>query len=271
MSSKFQNIAQFQTSKGTLRDSLQLNFCLHLRSHHFSMKAIILLATLGLLPIFPALGQISIKQYKQADEQTFYINTDTSSEKFNAKTIKKAIKTSPEVKYTWYKSNQLFTIQGGYDGRILNGEYTSYYKNSGLKAKGCYSAGVKTGIWYSWYPDGNLKEVSHWKKGLKSGITDIYENGKKIATYSYKHDLLHGKSIRYNISGASIIYYANGVQDTSRQLNTKKEKPQQIQKANANNGNKQKPSQPNTPLNRTLPKTPKHKNKHAKEKNKSSK
>ncbi|MBS1624354.1 MAG: hypothetical protein JST83_10065 [Bacteroidetes bacterium] len=161
-------------------------------------------------------GQISIKNYKQAEEQTFYINTDTSSEKFSAKTLKKPLRVSPEISYTWYKSNQLFTLQGGYDGRILNGGYTSYYKNSSLRSKGTYDNGIKTGLWYAWAPDGKLKETTQWKKGMRNGLTNYYQDGRIVKTERYKNNELNGKSESYELGKKSIIYYKHGTIDNER-------------------------------------------------------
>jgi antitoxin component YwqK of YwqJK toxin-antitoxin module len=142
-------------------------------------------------------SQISIREYKQAEEQTFYITTDSNTQKFNAKTLKKPLKPSPLLYYTWYKYNQVFTTQGGYDGRILNGEYTSSFKSNSLKMKGHYNNGLKSGQWYEWGPDGKLKEVSNWKNGMRNKISTTYISGAVSRDDHYQNNLLNGKSIKY--------------------------------------------------------------------------
>lgn len=166
-------------------------------------------------------AQISIKNYKQPDDQTFYITNDSLSHKLNAKTVKKPIKTIPTAYYTWFKYNQVFITQGGYDGRILDGNYTCSFKNSSLKIKGVFKNGLKIGTWYEWFPDGKLKEISNWKNGQKNGITFYYEKGLLTKSETFKNDILNGKVIKYQNGITNSFYYRNGVIKSSHSSKAK--------------------------------------------------
>ncbi len=177
------------------------------------MKKYILLLLIVLTLDTAVRAQFIIKNYVPPEEQTFSIVTDSSVQKFNALSSKKAIKTKASLTYTWYKYNQIFTTQGGYDGRILNGTYLASYKNNNIKTKGLYEYGLKKGEWYEWYADGRLKEISNWKKGLKNGNRIIYNDmGKPMLIERYKNDLLNGKTIRYTNKGeiAQVNHYFRG-------------------------------------------------------------
>jgi hypothetical protein len=71
--------------------------------------------------------------------------------------------------YFWYSSNRIHSTQGGYSGRLLNGNYKEFYPGKALKEEGYFKEGLKDGIWKSWNEYGNLVEQYTWKKGLLSG------------------------------------------------------------------------------------------------------
>lgn len=71
-----------------------------------------------------------------------------------------------ELFYTWYSANAIYTTQGGYSGRLLNGMYNEFYPNKSLKTQGLYKNGLKTGAWKNWKEDGSLVEQVNWKNGI---------------------------------------------------------------------------------------------------------
>lgn len=79
------------------------------------------------------------------------------------------LKTNPNLFYYWYSTNLIHTTQGGYSGRLLNGQYSEYYLNKNLKQEGVFKKGLRDGAWKKWNEDGTLKEVVNWKDGLIDG------------------------------------------------------------------------------------------------------
>jgi hypothetical protein len=92
--------------------------------------------------------------------------------------------------YSWYDKGIIGVTQGGYSGKVLDGEYTALYlENKQLREKGKYQMGLKAGKWLFWTKDGNIKEVQRWnngklvpvkpKRSLKSRIIDMVPFKKK--------------------------------------------------------------------------------------------
>lgn len=71
----------------------------------------------------------------------------------------------PGLHYFWYNSGAIHETQGGYSGRLLNGQYTAFYLNKNLKEQGIFKKGLKDGIWKSWREDGSLLATVTWKRG----------------------------------------------------------------------------------------------------------
>lgn len=71
----------------------------------------------------------------------------------------------PALHYFWYNSGAIHETQGGYSGRLLNGQYTAYYLNKNLKEQGLFKKGLKDGTWKSWREDGSLLATVTWKRG----------------------------------------------------------------------------------------------------------
>jgi len=69
--------------------------------------------------------------------------------------------------YYWYGANEIHITQGGFSGKLLNGQYTEYYPNKSLKEQGLFKKGLKNGLWKSWNTDGLLLAVSKWKNGIQ--------------------------------------------------------------------------------------------------------
>jgi len=155
-------------------------------------------------------AQITLRNYKQPDEQTFYVSTDSTNQKFKAGYPKRTIKIKTTRDYAWFKYNQVFVSQGGYDGRLLNDDYTCSYKNNNLKVKGSYKNGLRAGGWFEWNEDGTLKEIANWRTGLRNGARVYYNNGLVIKTETYRKGILNGKSIRYNGKVQEAVYYHDG-------------------------------------------------------------
>jgi antitoxin component YwqK of YwqJK toxin-antitoxin module len=108
------------------------------------------------------------------------------------------IKIENDKSYFWYSNNQIFQTNGGYDGKLLDGEFTSYYHDTNLKEKGNFKLGLKDGEWKSWHQNGKLNECIQWKKGHKNGLYKMFNNnGELILTTIYKNDKINGKEIRY--------------------------------------------------------------------------
>ncbi len=122
------------------------------------------------------------------------------------------IKVQNDRKYYWYYANAILITNGGYDGKLLNGNYTSFFINKNLKEKGKFKDGLKIGEWKIWYENGNLKEVSFWKNGLKNGDYTLFEiSGDIIEKCLYKDNKVHGNRITFKDQKIeSITKFKNG-------------------------------------------------------------
>lgn len=93
--------------------------------------------------------------------------------------------------YFWYSSNTIHSTQGGYSGRLLNGNYKEFYPNKTLKEEGNFKNGLKEGLWKDWNDAGNLMQQYTWKKGLRSGKFIVCdEKGYIKQSGYYKNDIL---------------------------------------------------------------------------------
>jgi hypothetical protein len=79
--------------------------------------------------------------------------------------------------YHWYRWGAIYTTQGGYSGRLLDGSYSVFYASKQLKVQGEMKLGLRDGEWLFWNIQGNLKKVEHWKKGKRTKV--VYPNFKK--------------------------------------------------------------------------------------------
>jgi len=71
----------------------------------------------------------------------------------------------PNLLYYWYSANAVHTTQGGFSGKLLNGQYTEYYPDRNLKEQGEFKKGLKDGVWKSWNIDGTIAVTTTWKHG----------------------------------------------------------------------------------------------------------
>jgi hypothetical protein len=128
----------------------------------------------------------------------------------------KPIKNAPDVEtdrlYFWYGSNIIHTTQGGFSGRLLNGDYSEYYLSKNLKEQGLFDEGLKNGIWKSWDDNGNLIQLYTWQKGIKDGKFTLYDSrGVVKQTGEYDSGLLDGPVKLFDQNGvATIVLYKNG-------------------------------------------------------------
>lgn len=126
------------------------------------------------------------------------------------------LKSDPVVQtgklYYWSSSNAIHTTQGGFSGKLLNGNYAEYYLNKNLKMQGQFRGGLKDGIWKNWNENGVLRELYTWHEGILSGKFELFsDSGKLKQTGYYKNDLPGGKMTTYAADGkAETVYYKNG-------------------------------------------------------------
>jgi len=110
------------------------------------------------------------------------------------KEVKSGPSISTDKRYYWYSGGQVRSTQGGYSGKLLNGEYREYYLNKNLKTQGRYKKGLQSGNWDYWYPDGTLKEQLSFKSGLRQGTFKEYDGKGNLSRQGkYKGDELNGK------------------------------------------------------------------------------
>jgi len=138
----------------------------------------------------------------------------------NDKTIQaelRPITTDPEMEtdrlYYWYSGNNIHSTQGGFSGRLLNGQYSEYFANKNLKEMGVFKKGLKYGIWRSWTENGTLIQFYTWEKGLKTGKFSVFdERGIVKQSGTYHHNLLEGPVKTYNEKNqVTIVNYHEGM------------------------------------------------------------
>lgn len=128
------------------------------------------------------------------------------------KPINSMPKAKPSLWYSWYAANQINTTQGGYSGKLLNGDYKEWYLNKNLKEQGQFERGLKSGVWKTWREDGTLSATYTWKNGQHNGPFAVYnEKGLPQTQGSYHNDLLNGKIKNYvNADSAEVTRYKDG-------------------------------------------------------------
>jgi len=153
------------------------------------------------MKIFAILFLISTSifaQKKQTSIYTIYINYPEYSLKAEIISQKKKIQAEENLIYNWYASNAIMQTQGGYEGKLLNGNYTSFYLSNNLKEQGKFKNGLKTGRWISWYVNGLIQEITNWSNGLRSGLHEQYnEKGRLLLREEYKNNKLNGYRLTY--------------------------------------------------------------------------
>jgi len=115
--------------------------------------------------------------------------------------------------YAWYSGNQINTTQGGFNGKLLDGEFTEYFLNKNLKSKGEFEEGLKVGLWRNWRENGQLESSVHFLKGVMAGRSQNHdEQGVLREEGKYDNGLKQGYWMRF-ISKDSITVqrYDKGV------------------------------------------------------------
>ena len=116
-----------------------------------------------------------------------------------------------DKRYYWFSAHSIKSTQGGYSGKLLNGDYRESYANRNLKELGYFYKGLKTGIWRSWSQNGKLTEDYTWNFGEKNGIYHKYDSlGKVLERGKYCNGLLHGKQRILVGDSTRTIYYHKG-------------------------------------------------------------
>jgi len=113
--------------------------------------------------------------------------------------------------YYWFSGSVINSTQGGYSGKLLNGEYEDLYDNKNLKSSGAFERGLKTGVWKSWTVDGILKDQFSYHAGQKNGPYLRYDSlGKVKEKGNYHNDLLNGKVETVSGDITVVVYYQKG-------------------------------------------------------------
>lgn len=120
------------------------------------------------------LVNIGLAQTTKQERYKVYVNYIDYTAKAEVISEQKKIKTVDSLIYSWYGSNKIIKTQGGYTGKLLDGNYNSFYLSNNLKERGTYKKGLYNGKWIIWYENGNLKEITYWRKGLKHGVSKLF-------------------------------------------------------------------------------------------------
>ncbi len=113
--------------------------------------------------------------------------------------------------YYWYSNNTISATQGGYHGKLLDGNYTAFYLNGNLKEKGLFKSGLKDGLWQSWTSTGALITKMNYKNGLTDGHYTLFEKGTVKETGTYNAGKINGKVYKYiSKDSVQIASYNNG-------------------------------------------------------------
>jgi antitoxin component YwqK of YwqJK toxin-antitoxin module len=98
--------------------------------------------------------------------------------------VSSSLTAKPKLFYYWYSANTIHSSQGGFSGKLLNGEYTEYYPDRNLKEQGTFKNGLKEGVWKTWDKDGTLLTTVEWKKGkVKTAKKPLW---KRVHLFSRK-------------------------------------------------------------------------------------
>ncbi len=122
----------------------------------------------------------------------------------------RAVKT--DRNYYWYSNNQLKITQGGYEGRLLNGNYTAFYVDQSLKEQGMFENGLKVGEWKKWAPQGKLSEQATFKNGRLNGMFYKYNfSGNLVEKGAYKRGEKNGVWKTYiKLDSVVLTHYIQG-------------------------------------------------------------
>jgi antitoxin component YwqK of YwqJK toxin-antitoxin module len=108
-------------------------------------------------------------------------------------------KLKPDRLYYWFSGNTIHTTQGGYSGKLLNGDYNEYFPGKNLKDQGKFKKGLKDGVWKTWDESGALTQEITWSDGMKEGPFSIYdERGEVKQSGTLRQNQLNGDILFYH-------------------------------------------------------------------------
>ncbi|WP_448698213.1 toxin-antitoxin system YwqK family antitoxin [Mucilaginibacter sp. AW1-3] len=128
----------------------------------------------------------------------------------------KPVGSGPELEtdrsYYWYSAGKIKITQGGFSGKLLNGQYSSFYLNQNLREQGLFKKGLKDAVWKSWSENGTLLQTVTWKNGSKEGEFELFdEKGKLKQKATYHHNQLDGKQFNYDgPDSVRVVNYRDG-------------------------------------------------------------
>jgi hypothetical protein len=114
--------------------------------------------------------------------------------------------------YFWYGGNMIHSTQGGYSGKLLDGNYQEFYPSKGLKEQGKFKKGLKQGLWKAWDEAGTLTQTITWKRGKKQGDFQYYNaQGTLKQSGNYQDDVMQGKVYNYiGPDSVQVVKYKDG-------------------------------------------------------------
>jgi hypothetical protein len=132
---------------------------------------------------------------------------------FQVRPINEPKSNDPIKKYYWYSNNQIQITQGGFSGKLLNGNYSDFYMNNNLKEKGVFKAGLKEGEWNTWSTEGVLMEKVNYKQGILNGQFFKYDKAGNLEQEgNYDAGKLNGVFKTYHgLDSVALVKYKDGL------------------------------------------------------------
>lgn len=126
--------------------------------------------------------------------------------------LKKRFAPKPSRLYYWYANNRIQKTQGGYSGKILQGNYTEYWPNKNVKEQGEFYHGLKNKEWKYWNEYGFLWKRITWTEGEKNGPFETYDaTGNVLTKGFFDHDRITGRWLQYGKNDSiSRVHYKEG-------------------------------------------------------------
>ncbi|MGQ7855239.1 toxin-antitoxin system YwqK family antitoxin [Pedobacter sp. WC2501] len=173
----------------------------------------IYITMLQLCVLFLQADAQSMKSYFSVDNYSHTVNYDHYKAVFYVQRPEIGLgNIKSDRKYAWYSGNQICYTQGGYSGKLLNGDYNEFYDTKGLKTQGIFEMGLKSGRWKSWGEDGILDSIVNYSSGKPNGRFEKYDQeGVLLERGKYHDGQLNGKlEKRINADSIQVIRYKKG-------------------------------------------------------------
>lgn len=124
----------------------------------------------------------------------FTITSEDTIIKSSYTDIQRKYDAIPSLNYYWYYDNKIHFNQGGYSGKLLNGNYQVFDGTNKLIEKGQFKNGLKFNSWTQWFANGKIKRIQIYKEGNQEGQAKVFnEQGKLLVIENYKNGKLNGK------------------------------------------------------------------------------